>query len=209
MALSQENQEWVQTQIRDAISSALKDVKPPSGIRKALFLLREWGVLTVVVSVILTLAIFAATQWNSANTQLANEASFRTHTDDRLTGIERQLIDIRALVASSQPNRIQNQDAAKTLLAEARQNIIPAVPAITVEQTGKSFIDASISDSKAWSVALDFAAYRSSLNASDQPTFARGDALIPEDTDHTLMMPPGDQPSRLPSLYIFQRWPTI
>lgn len=63
-------------------------------------------------------------------------------------------------MAASQPDRPQNQAEAREVLSEAKQKSIP-IPKKVVEQTGKTFIEASRRDPKAWDVALEFFNYRS------------------------------------------------
>jgi len=88
MAFSPENQDWVHTQIQSALDKALKGLKPPSGFRRALYVLREWTVLAVTLTIIVSLFALVLTEWHAANSRLAEDAIFRTHTEDRLGNIE-------------------------------------------------------------------------------------------------------------------------
>lgn len=155
-------------EIADLLSALEARIKP-KGWRKALSVAREWGVVAVIPATILTLGIFSLTQWNAANKRLADEAGFEASTNERLKAFERQFIDLRTLIIAAQPMRKQNQDAAKQLLAEARSKTIEPIPASTVERAGRAFIEASSSEATAWPVALDFVAYRTSLNATSRP----------------------------------------
>jgi len=161
MAFSPENEKWILSQIHEAIH--------PTGWRKVGYFLRAWGVLGLVVTAFVGIVAIAVTMGVTAFNRVEQNAIFRQHTEDRLGRIEESLIGLRALIASSQPTRKQNQDAAKEILAEARQKAIPAISALIVEQAGKSFIEAARTEPKAWDVALDFVAYRSGLAGRDLP----------------------------------------
>ena len=95
LAFSPENQDWVHTQIQTALDNALKDLRPPSGFKKALYLMREWGVLAGNFTFIGALVFFAVTQWNAANKRLADESMFQKGTEDRLKAIEVVLKDLQ------------------------------------------------------------------------------------------------------------------
>jgi len=166
MPLAPENQSWINTQIDNAIAKAIAPLRPPSGWKKALYTLREWGVLGVTVTIILTLAIFAATQWNAANKRLAEEATFQTKTGDRLDKIEESLRILRVSNSALTPNSPTSQTVAKLAIAEAKKSV--ALPTPVVEQAGKSFTDAAPNNPGAWNVALDFVSYRSALNLPPQ-----------------------------------------
>ena len=94
MSFSPANEQWIRGEIQSAISSAVKGLSPPSGFRKALYLLREWGVLGTVAMAIVALATFAAAGWNSSNSRLEKESEFRAKTADALTRINERLQQI-------------------------------------------------------------------------------------------------------------------
>jgi hypothetical protein len=94
---------------------------------------------------------------------LKEETEFRTNTNRTLAAIGVQMTDLRALTIAFRPEKKENQNAAKELLAEARSKAIPPIPPATVERAGASFIDASATQPTAWNVALDFVAYRTTL----------------------------------------------
>jgi hypothetical protein len=66
------------------------------------------------------------------------------------------------------PTNPKNQTEATTALAAIRREAIP-VPASVISDAAKRFVDASPKDTGAWRVALDFTAYRSSLNIVNLP----------------------------------------
>ena len=135
----------------------------PHGWKKALYILREWTVLGVTATIIVALLALALTQWNAANSRLAAEASFRTHTEDKLALIEASVLALRATRASATPTDRKSQTDAREILATAKKDSL-RLPVTLVQETGSSFIRASLNDVRAWDVALEFVAYRSSLN---------------------------------------------
>lgn len=164
MPFSAENQQWVRDEIHDEIRKALGALNPPTRAKRLLHSLRDLGLTAAIYAVPIGLLAAVVALSIALTNRAGTEATFRGKTDEKLSGIERQLIDLRALTASSQSSKSQNQDAAKALPAEARQKAIPPIPAPVIEQAGKSFIEASHDDPKAWGVALDFVSYRSSQN---------------------------------------------
>jgi hypothetical protein len=148
--------------LQDKIAAEVALLRP-RGWKKALYLLREWSVLGVTATIVISLLALALTEWNSANGHLATEASFRTHTEDRLTAVETSLLAMRASRASATPTDRQSQMDAKDVLSTARKDSI-RIPANVVEEAGRSFVGVAATDQKAWDSALDFIAYRSSLN---------------------------------------------
>jgi hypothetical protein len=134
----------------------------PRGWKKALHLLREWSILGVTATIIVALLALALTQWNAANGRVAAEASFRTHTEDRLTAIETSLLAMRVKIASSSPADPDSQADVKSALADAKKASIQ-LPVSLVEEAGKRFIDASATSPEAWETALSFVSYRSGL----------------------------------------------
>lgn len=159
-----DNQDWVRNEIQSAIRIAIAPLKPPSGWRKALFILREWGVLAVTATIILTLGGLLLTQWNAANKRLADEARFEEKTGDHLSKIDESLRVLTVSNTGATPNNPDSQSQAKNLIAEARKNSAKPLPKPVVQRVGAQFVDASATDQNAWNVALDFVSYRSSQN---------------------------------------------
>lgn len=85
-----------------------------------------------------------------------------------LTGIRQSLITLGITVSANTPLTPKSQDSARAALAEAKKSSIRIPPAV-VEQAGKSFIETSHTEPKAWDVAMQFIDYRSALNKSDLP----------------------------------------
>jgi hypothetical protein len=180
--------EWTEIERKIAASA---DTVRPHGWGKAIFLLKEWGVLSVTITLIVTLIAGVFIEWSAANLRFANESTFETDTRDRLTQIDNQMVSLRALVAANQPLRKPNQDAARELLAQARRKSIPPIPAPVVEQAGMSFIEAARTDTGAWKVALEFASYRTVLNGSARPPGSEHTLTPLETTWYALKSVPG------------------
>jgi hypothetical protein len=160
MALNENDRDWIRLTIGEALRQKSKGL---------LAQFKSWSPLGAGVAV----GLFVLLQWNGYTI-------FRVHTEDQLKAIEGNLGVLRTLVSSSQPTKKQNQDAAKDILAKARQKTIPSIPESVVGQAGESFIEASQSDASAWPVALDFVSYRSSLNGSAKPSELQPSELQPK-----------------------------
>jgi hypothetical protein len=171
MAIRKEDWSAIEEKIADQVRPLAEAVRAlrPSGWRKAFHLLREWAVLATTAAIIVALFGLVLTQWNAANTRLATEAAFRAETTEKLRGMDKEFLALRALLSANQPDRRQNQLAAKRLLADARQGI-EQLPQDVVDQAGTSFIQAARKDPNAWGVALDFVSYRTLLNLPEMPT---------------------------------------
>lgn len=181
MKFTVENQNWIKDEIRSALELALKGLTPPRGWRKAVFFLREWSILAAVPALMVTLLILALTQYSAANKRLADDAVVHTTLTLRLNGIEEKLKNLGLLLASSQPKVKLNQETAKEILAEAR-GTGQKLPTETVEQAGKSFVNAAATEPRAWAAALDLIAYRTTLNPIP-PTHGTGGGTVRETAD--------------------------
>jgi len=187
LTLNKDDKKWITEKIQDGLDSIGSSIKSTvdAAIAEAIAKFKPRRLTSVVnvtiaigvVSVIVGLFGLVLTEHSAATKRLAEDATFRQHTDDRLQTIETQLVALRALAISSAPTKSQNQTAAKELLAQAYQRSIPALPEPVVRQSGESFIDASAQDPKAWGVALDFISYRSSLNKIDPSTLGELEEL--------------------------------
>ncbi len=163
MAISKTEWETIRGLIQEAVN--------PNGWRRLFNLfnwLRSWSLVGPSIAAFIAItAIAVMLGVNFLNKSGAN-ARFQQHTEDRLTGIEKSLLEIQAKMVVSSPPDPQNQADAKNLLAEAKREPVPLSVSI-VEQAGDKFITAAKSDPKAWNVAMEFVAYRSSLNLAEKP----------------------------------------
>ena len=166
--LSTENQQWV----IDAIDRAIrKTINPLNRTRKILSVLRDWGLTTIIVTIplallaaVIALGIRVASDVREKDTDVREEATFRTHTSDRLTAIETSLAALRIARDGSTPTEKKSQIEAIEILATARKEAL-RLPVAIVEDAGKSFIDASNIEPGAWTAALRLVDYRSYLNS--------------------------------------------
>ena len=93
MAIRNEDWDTIRRVINESIENALSKLKP-RGWRKALHLLREWGVLAAILGVITTLLGIVGAAWYYVFTHTEKEASFQTKTEMRLDSIDKQLLEI-------------------------------------------------------------------------------------------------------------------
>jgi hypothetical protein len=183
LKLNKDDQDWIRNEIKDI-------VKPSTFWKKVGFWFRQWGVASAAFAGFVGIAIFIFTQ-------ISGNSEFRGRTGERLDRIDQSIIGLRALVAASQPERRQNQQAAKELIAEARQKAIPPIPIAVAEETGKTFIRAAASEPNAWGVALDFVNYHSDLKPEPSALIVAsgGPGWVTYSTSYDLNGVPGkDQP---------------
>jgi hypothetical protein len=152
----------------------------PKGWKRAASILREFGPIASIITVILTLVVIAIGALYQSFAHVKEETQFRTHTDDRLQAIEKtvksidaDILALRLKALVSGPADSQGQAEAKKVLGTAKEESI-SLPQTVVEQGGKKFIGVSKGNPNAWGVALDFIAYRSWLNTRN-PETATGD----------------------------------
>jgi hypothetical protein len=162
MARKNDDRQWISTEIEKHVRNHLA---PPRGWRKAVNWLREWGILGVVISVIVALLGITFTAIYFATGEIGRNSEFRGRTDQRLMVIENQLLSIRVLIAASTPASPRSQRQAREILTQVK-NDKTVLPEQVVTQAGSNFIEAATMQPSAWDVALEFANYRSVINAS-------------------------------------------
>lgn len=170
MPLRNDDRDWIRGEITAAIA-ALK----PRGWHKALSLLREWSVLGVTAMLIVALLALAAGAFYQATTRVKEEATFRTHTEDRLTGIEGNVASIKAALEGMKLEQIGSSPAnpesiteAKNILKVATSNKTKIDPSI-VKDVAIKFVEASQEAPAAWNAVMAFLEYRSFLNEGSLP----------------------------------------
>ena len=94
MALRNEDRDWISAQIRDT-PSELVDTLTPHGARRVAHWLREWGLVAAAEATPLTLLGLLITVCIFAASGLTKNAEFRTHTEDRLNAIEKDVSSIK------------------------------------------------------------------------------------------------------------------
>jgi hypothetical protein len=85
-----------------------------------------------------------------------------------LASIRQSLLGLGITIAANNPTNPKAQEQARATLADAKRTSI-RISGPVIEQAGKSFIAASKDDATAWDVSLQFADYRSVLNAGSIP----------------------------------------
>jgi hypothetical protein len=88
MAFSQENQDWIKAQIREALY--------PNGFKKAANFLRYWGVLGVCVTAFVAIVAICVALGNALWNNVATEATFRGTTTQKLKDIDDQISAINS-----------------------------------------------------------------------------------------------------------------
>lgn len=121
MALRNEDKKWVQEKIDETIH--------PQGLRKVLLLLKEWGLVGVVITAFLALFGIAVTLIIFTSTRLERNAQFQTRTEDfeksaeiRLAKIEDDLLSLKV---QQSPSRV-----LKDLSQMHPDNFVAAIPVL-------------------------------------------------------------------------------
>jgi hypothetical protein len=173
MAFSSENQQWIRDEIDRAIRIA---VNPLSRTKRLLRGLKDWGLTALIWAVPLALLGGCIALGTRLVSDIKEGATFRTHTEDKiagieksLSGVERSLLELRGRAVIANPPNVENQAAAKNILADAKRGSIN-LPLDIVEKGGEKFIQAAEHDPKAWDTALDFVSYRTELNPNGPPS---------------------------------------
>ncbi len=138
-----ETQKKREQRIREIVRDAVKEeTKPlcdaieklkPRAWRKALFLLREWSVLTTAIATPLTLLAIVVALGIRVTLDVKEEAAFRTRTDDRLTRTDDRLtrIENRLLQLTAMESPSKALDEIKNLKGKAFTNALPALSLVT------------------------------------------------------------------------------
>lgn len=162
--------------------------RPKSAFRRTAEWLREWGILgaTITAFVALLGSLIALIVFTVSGTR--DNATFRTHTEDRLTNIESQLANVNSTLKETQlkqsafdPASPASAGDAARVLADARKNATKLNPSV-IQEAGQQFVKAAAASRPAWDTALQFLNYRSFLNAAVVPTGPK--QLIGEDTNY-------------------------
>jgi hypothetical protein len=160
--------------IHQAIEEAISPLKP-RGWRKAMFLLREWTVLGVVLTIIVALLVFAATQFNLANTRLAKEATFETNTGRDIEEIKKDISGIRDaltrrdLLGSASLPLSDFKTALPeiiTTITAAKQQEVKVSPKV-LDNLQQKLIAAGETAPGYWPATAEFISYRSQAAVSN------------------------------------------
>jgi len=186
-----ESEERVKETISTELSKAIQNLQPQGWQRASASIVAFGSPVAICALIVAVLAVaFGALYQSFAHVK--EETAFRTSTADDLKSIHNELNTVRALMSALQPLKKQNQDAARELLIQAKQKIIPPIPESAVKQAGDSFAEAGATNTDAWNVALEFVAYRSSQNINQLPYESLKPLPGEEGKNVTMLNPPMD-----------------
>lgn len=185
MAIRKEDWLLINTAISDAINAASATFKP-SGWRKALSLLREWGVLTVIATIIVALLTLAATAFYQAVARVEKETRFQTKTEDRLGSIEAQLLELRASGSPKsvlkQINELDQQTFSKALPALRKVTEQPSAEVDATQPTLQDIAEKLRRTDEAspdyWPTVLQFLEFASALISPNAPPHGEPNAFL-------------------------------
>jgi hypothetical protein len=174
--------------INQAIADAITSLKP-RGWRKALFVLREWGVLGTIATLIVALLGIAATAFYQATARMGKEATFETNTERDIRDIKTDIQAIRGdLAKQSLINhaflplsdfKTALPDLNSAITTVNQQNVkVPSTVKEGLQQKLKGSTDAP----DFWPTAAKFISYRSQIVGDDIQGLTRPD--LPNCTDH-------------------------
>jgi len=203
MKLRDDDRTWLEseiaTQIKTAID-ALGDALRPHGLRQAAFWLRQLGPIAATIAIFVATVVFAATQFNLANTRLAKQATFEANSERDLKEIREDIKAIRGDLAKQ--NMINHaslslSDFKATLpelssaMATAKQQNVKVAPRVINDLQVKLIAAAgagagagagAIEAPGFWPAAADFISYRSQSNIPDASSLLGSN--LPTCTDH-------------------------
>ncbi len=184
--------------IHAAIAEAVAPLRP-SGWKRLLYAVREWGGVAVVIGTFLALLAWAAYEHHEAITRVEEDARFRTHTEDRLTAIESSLKELKGGLAQQSltiHSALPLAEFKATLpaltsavMTAGRQNIKVSPKVLDDLQNKLMATDAATPNF--WPTAAAFVSYRSFVNSTGvlpnlpsctdtQPTPAKVSKVIDE-----------------------------
>lgn len=164
------NDDWeaIDDAIAKAIAESIVTLKP-SGWRKALNLLREWGVLATIATVIVALLAIAAGAIYQATARVRKEATFETTTERDLKEIRGDIALIRAdlgKLALSTTAALPLADFRANLsdlrfsMANARKQDLK-IPSKIIDDLQTKLTSVDTDAPTFWPAAAEFISYRS------------------------------------------------
>jgi hypothetical protein len=215
MKLREEDRTWLKKEIAAQIKPALDDLVDslkPHGAKRIANWLREWGLVATAITTPLTLLGLLVAVSIFAASGLTKNAEFRTHTEDRLGAIEKDVAAIKSKLDELTPliheATIKGMEQAENLNAKQLIAKLPDLKRLaktaksenvqikpeTVEEVGTKLIEIGSAD--AWSTALDFLNYKSFLNASLSMSFTNVPGPVTLFTAYEVTAPPGLPPAK-------------
>ena len=162
------NDDWLL--INKAIADAVAPLNP-RGWRKALFLLREWGVLGTIATIIVGLLAISVGAIYQATARIEKETKFQTETEDTLKGIREDIKEIKTGLTKQSLGAQATLPLAqfKTALPDIHSSITAAkqqnlkVPATVVEDIARKMAGTDTNAPAFWPTAAAVISYQSSL----------------------------------------------
>jgi hypothetical protein len=160
------NEDW--PLIKKAIDDAIAPFKP-RGWRKALFLLREWGVLGAIAAIIVGLLAIAAGAIYQATARIEKQTRFQTETEGALKEIRASIIEIKAGFTKQSLSthaalpladfKASLSDLGSSIAAARKQNL--KVPPKIVDDLIRKMTSTDKNTPAFWPVAAELISYRS------------------------------------------------
>jgi hypothetical protein len=193
MKLREEDKTWLRDEIKLAMQEVLAEGIGPlvdqriekSWRHKSWPILRNIGVIALVVTVVLTLFIFAMTEHSAANTRLGAEKEFEGETkqhlanlDESIRRLEGLLKDVKGSVSGLRLSGLTAQPTtAKTVqqlskIVESAKSADQKIDPNAIADSGRLLIQESATNPEAWRAAGLLVDYKSSLNAAAAPSIA-------------------------------------
>src|ERR1035437_2918918 len=128
--LSEKDKKWI------------SDAFAPKGWRRAYANIIAIGSPAAIISAIIAALAFGGGAIYYSSAHVEKETQFRADTIHHFEQIESRLASLVLQAIENQPNKFQNQNDAKEILAQARSNKIPPIPTSQIERVGIAFVDA-------------------------------------------------------------------
>jgi hypothetical protein len=163
MAFSPENQKWVKDEINSAIHAHLG---PPGRAEKILRGLRDWGLTGTMVAVPLALLAGVITLGIRVTSDVRDEATFRSHTEDRLKAIEAGLnalnhpSPLQSFVNMDQTRLSRNLSKVAEAAREAQQDgVLETIANLSEIQTKVASLPLTQESSPAFWSLINYASF--------------------------------------------------
>ena len=156
-------------------------IGPPGPSKKFFGLIKEWGLITIAITVPLALIAIVITLIIRVTTDISEEARFRTHTDDRLQTIEARLLNLSVLespvkalgeIEGFKPSALAETLPALHKLSELTPSQEFRNSTGTLTEIGRHLIQVSDTAPDYWSTTLRFIQFATSgIQPTGVPTY--------------------------------------
>ena len=215
--LRKEHRDFIAEEVRQQVSEAIDQFKP-RGWKKLTFLLREWGLTAIAITLPTTLLGILVTISIFAVNGVKENAQFRTRTEDRLDRINEELKNIKGDLAR------QNVTTHASLQPEEFKAALPSlISAMATLRAQNAKIGSKIVDDVAqrllatdrnaagfWPAASELVSYRSQVAAPDAARLAQTQLAdctdsAPEITTLTVQGKENEKPIEVKALFAVYR----